>query len=252
MSIKALNWAYRQSRGLNSSSKFVLTALADYANEDNCAYPSQETLSSRTLLDPKTVVIALERLDKHGFIQDTGERKGKTGRVKVYHLNVLTPPNSDGLNPTSNPTENGETKSPQKRVIESPVPLTIEPEKKKQLSKFIEFLIEDQRFDGLDVEAEVERALEWCRKKNKSVTERFLESWLLHADQALEEDEPEVGSLVEEPYYSWAGWTEERRRALLELWPGVALPPQRWDKLSPDIKEQIETRIREGWIEPGA
>lgn len=150
MSIKALNWAYRQSCGLNSTSKFVLTALADYANEDNCAYPSQETLSSRTLLDPKTVTIALERLGRLGFIQDTGERKGRTGRVKVFQLNVLIHPKLDvfnppengeiepltnppetgeiksSSNPTSNPPKNGGTKSPQKRWIEPPVG-TIEP-----------------------------------------------------------------------------------------------------------------------------
>ena len=79
------------------------------------------------------------------------------------------------------------------------------------------------------------------------MTERFLESWLLHTEQPLEEDEEEVGALAGDDYYSWAGWTEERRRALLELWPGAAEPPQRWDKLSPDIKEQIETRVKEGW-----
>ena len=78
MSIRALNWAYKQSHGLNSTSKFVLTALADYANDEGCAYPSQETLSSRTLLNPKTVTLCLQRLVFHGFIQDTGERKGKT------------------------------------------------------------------------------------------------------------------------------------------------------------------------------
>jgi hypothetical protein len=63
----------------------------------------------------------------------------------------------------------------------------------------------------------------------------------------LEEDEEEVGSLAPEPYYSWEGWTEERRRALRELWPGVVEPPTRWDKVSADIKEQIDARVKEGW-----
>jgi DNA-binding MarR family transcriptional regulator len=257
MSIKALNWAAKQSRELNSTSKFVLTTLADYANEENCAYPSQETLSSRTLLDPKTVTIALERLVRHGFIQDTGERKGRTGRVKVYQLNVLITPILDGLNPpengavdlpnpTSNPPKNGVSESPQKRIAE-PSLGTLEPKKRNQLSKFIDFLVEDPRFDGLDVEAEVARAVEWYKKKNRPVTERLLENWLLHAEQPLEEDEEEVGSLAGDDYFSWDGWTEERRRALLELWPKAAEPPVRWDKISRPVKEQIEARVKEGW-----
>lgn len=84
------------------------------------------------------------------------------------------------------------------------------------------------------------------------MTERFLESWLLHAEQPLEEDEEEVGSLACEDYYSWDGWTEERRRALRELWPGAMEPPERWDKLSRDVKALIEARVKEGWVEPGA
>jgi hypothetical protein len=107
-------------------------------------------------------------------------------------------------------------------------------------------LREDARFDGLDVEYEIERALVWCEKKNARVTERFLENWLLHAEQPLE-DEEEEASLAGEPYYSWAGWTEERRRAMRELWPGSQEPPERWDKVSPDVKEQIEARVKEGW-----
>jgi hypothetical protein len=93
----------------------------------------------------------------------------------------------------------------------------------------------------------VERAVEWCKKKNRAVTERFLENWLLHAEPPLEEDEEEVGSLAGESYYSWEGWTEARRRALLELWPGAVEPPPRWDKLDGDIKEQIDARVKEGW-----
>ena len=139
-----------------------------------------------------------------------------------------------------------EAKPPQKRCTEPPLG-TLEPKKRNQLSKFIDFLIEDPRFDGLDVEAEVERAVEWCKKKNRAVTERFLENWLLHAEQPLEEDEEEVGSLASEDYYSWEGWTEERRRALLELWPNTAEPPVRWDKISRDVKQQIEARVKEGW-----
>jgi hypothetical protein len=120
-----------------------------------------------------------------------------------------------------------------------------ESKKKNQLSRFIEFLVKDPRFDGLDVEAEMERAVEWCKKKNRPVTERFLENWLHHAEPLEDDEDEELGH--EADYYSWDGWTEERRRALLELWPKATEPPTRWDKVSPDVKEQIEARVKEGW-----
>jgi hypothetical protein len=141
----------------------------------------------------------------------------------------------------------GASQSPLRVPASHPEPLEESfKEPKRQLSRFIDFLKEDARFDGLDVEREIERALEWCEKKNRSVTERFLENWLLHAEQPLE-DEEEGASLAAEPYYSWEGWTEERRRAMRELWPGSQEPPERWDKVSPSVKEQIEARVKEGW-----
>jgi hypothetical protein len=263
MSIKAIDWAFRvQASTLSSADAFVLVALADNSDDRGLAYPSIETISRKTKHDRKTVERALHRLEKSGFIQDSGQRVGRTKSVKVFRLKwaderTEANPNLGQLSNTENgvasvpsdPTsypKNGVSKLPQKRGIE-PSYITKEPKKRNQLSKFIEFLIEDPRFDGLDVEDEVARAVEWCEKKNKALTERFLESWLLHAEQPLEKDEEEVGALACEPYYSWEGWTQERRRALLELWPGAAQPPQRWDKLSADIKEMIETRVKEGW-----
>jgi hypothetical protein len=32
-----------------------------------------------------------------------------------------------------------------------------------------------------------------------------------------------------------------------ELWPGSQEPPERWDKVSRSVKEQIEARVKEGW-----
>lgn len=263
MSIKAIDWAFRvQSPTLSSADAFVLVALADNADDRGLAYPSIETIARKTKHDRKTVERALHRLENSGFIQDSGQRVGRTKSVKVFRLQwaderTEATPKAGELSDTKNgvalapsdPTsypKNGVSKLPQKRGIE-PSYITKEPKKRNQLSKFIEFLIEDPRFDGLDVEAEVERAVEWYKKKNRPVTERLLENWLLHAEQPLEEDEEEVGSLAGEDYYSWEGWTEERRRALLELWPRAAEPPVRWDKLSADVKEQIETRVKEGW-----
>jgi hypothetical protein len=228
MSIRALDWAFKQN--VQPLHKFVLVALADYANDRGLAYPSIQTLTRKTNLSRSSILRALSSLCEKQVLTDTGSSVGRTLSIKVYRIGV--PPELEAVS----------VRHPEPE--EEPLK---ESKKKNQLSTFIEFLIKDSRFDGLDVEGEVERAVEWCRKKNKAVTERFLENWLLHAEPPLEEDEEEVGSLAAEDYYSWAGWTEERRRALLELWPGVVEPPPRWDKLSADLKEQIDARVKEGW-----
>jgi hypothetical protein len=259
MSIRAIDWVFRQDMK-SWVHKFVLVALADNAGDTGLAYPSTETISRKTNLHRSTVVRALDRLAEQGWIEDTGKRAGTTRQIKVYRLRwAEEQPKSSTEPPLKSSTEppKGSSQLPLRVAASAERVAASYPEpsgtvsgtvrESKQLSKFIEFLIEDSRFDGLDVEVEVERAVEWCKKKNRAVTERFLENWLLHAEPPLEEDEEEVGSLAAEDYYSWDGWTEERRRALLELWPGVVEPPPRWDKLSADLKEQIETRVKEGW-----
>jgi predicted transcriptional regulator len=251
MSIRAIDWALRQDIKLPTD-KFVLVILANYVGDTGLAFPATQTISRITGLSRISVVRALDRLVQQRWIEDTGKRTGTTKQIKAYRLRAAI---ESGKGITETPLK-GITESPKgiteihQRVSQrytEPLEELLKEPKKNQLSTFIDFLIEDSRFDGLDVEGEVERALEWCKKKNRAVTERFLENWLLHAEPPLEEDEEEVGSLASEPYYSWAGWTEERRRALRELWPGVVEPPTRWDKVSADIKEMIDARVKEGW-----
>jgi uncharacterized phage protein (TIGR02220 family) len=81
----AYKWAIAQQLQ-SSSSKFVLLALADAARADARAFPSCETIEQFTRLDARTVTRALADLVARGFIRDTGERVGRTGRVKVYEL----------------------------------------------------------------------------------------------------------------------------------------------------------------------
>ena len=85
MSIRSLNWAF--DGGIPSSScKFVLVALADFANEDWQSYPSVETLCRKTSLERKTVISCMNRLEEAGFLKDTGLRKGATKQVKVLQI----------------------------------------------------------------------------------------------------------------------------------------------------------------------
>ena len=71
MSNEALTWAF--SHQIKSGPKFVLVALADYADEEHSCYPSIEKLHQKTGIAKKTISTHLSALDKLGFF--TRERR---------------------------------------------------------------------------------------------------------------------------------------------------------------------------------
>jgi pyocin large subunit-like protein len=85
MSIDAMRWAKKVKTG-KSSSKAILTWLADMCGADLCAYPSVAALAEATELDRKTVHAGLRHLMETGLIEDTGERRGRTKQIPVYRL----------------------------------------------------------------------------------------------------------------------------------------------------------------------
>lgn len=87
MSNGAITWALAQ-RIPHSSAKFVLVVLANYASEESAeAFPSIASISEATGQDRKTVMANLGRLRDQGLITDAG-RRGRTGQVVVYRLNI--------------------------------------------------------------------------------------------------------------------------------------------------------------------
>lgn len=68
MSNEAINWAYQQE-GIGAGAKFVLVALADYADQDWSCYPSQERLASMTEQGVRTVRRHLADLEALGLIR---------------------------------------------------------------------------------------------------------------------------------------------------------------------------------------
>lgn len=106
MSIEAINWSF-SVRGIKSSEKLVLVALANHANTNGEAWPSICQLSECTSLDRKTVMKSIGVLVECGLIECVGTVKGETRRVKTYRMNTnLTDVNS---------TRNGTVKQSQKR-----------------------------------------------------------------------------------------------------------------------------------------
>lgn len=61
MSIDAMRWAKKVKTG-KSSSKAILTWLADMCGADLCAYPSVAALAEATEMDRKTVLAGLQHL----------------------------------------------------------------------------------------------------------------------------------------------------------------------------------------------
>lgn len=80
-----MRWAKTVKTG-RSSAKAVLTWLADMCAADLCAYPSIAALAEATELDKKTVQSSIQHLIAMGLIEDTGERRGRTGQIPVYRL----------------------------------------------------------------------------------------------------------------------------------------------------------------------
>lgn len=85
MSLDAMRWVKKTTTG-RSSAKAVLTWLADMCGADLTTYPSIAALVKVTELDKKTVQASLQYLIEKGFIQDTGERRGRTRQIPVYRL----------------------------------------------------------------------------------------------------------------------------------------------------------------------
>jgi hypothetical protein len=85
MSISAISWVLKQDIS-RSSEKFLLTCLANYADDRGLCYPSITTLERDTSQDRKTIIANLKKLQIAGLLADTGHRVGSTKSVVVYRL----------------------------------------------------------------------------------------------------------------------------------------------------------------------
>lgn len=89
MSIQAMSWAMA-AQPASSTQKFVLVAVANYANEDGVAWPSQKRIATDTMLNRRTVQRCLEGLEVDGFIEREPFHRedGSRGTDKI-HLKVV-------------------------------------------------------------------------------------------------------------------------------------------------------------------
>lgn len=95
MSRKSNDWAWKQN--LKPTLKILLLSMADRTNEVHECFPSHKRLVEDTGLNIKTVQKNIKILESMGLIHDTGKRKGKLLRVKVWKFTFIN--EKDVINP---------------------------------------------------------------------------------------------------------------------------------------------------------
>lgn len=103
MSAEAVFWASHQTPA-SSGAKFILIALAGYADKSGSCYPSRATLGRFVIMSAKPVDRHLATLEKQGYITRTPRHHADGGRMSDhYQLNmsafpVQLPPTNAGRN----------------------------------------------------------------------------------------------------------------------------------------------------------
>lgn len=98
MSLKATSWAWEiPTKEIGMTNKFVLLALADYANQEGVCFPSQSTLGDKVDLSERSVRTALGELEALGLI--SRESRSSTGgrRSDSIRLTFSSPCNRKNL-----------------------------------------------------------------------------------------------------------------------------------------------------------
>lgn len=86
MSLEATRWAKRQTTG-SATRKAVLMALADYANADGFAWPSQIAIAEETEMSERSVRSAIADLVELGLVERQS-RRGSDGTRRTDKLRL--------------------------------------------------------------------------------------------------------------------------------------------------------------------
>lgn len=82
--------------------KFLLVAMANYADENGICYPSVRRLTEDTEQDRKTILKHIAKLESIHLLEDTNRRCGQTHSVPIYRLLISSPKSGTA---TTKPTE---------------------------------------------------------------------------------------------------------------------------------------------------
>jgi hypothetical protein len=158
MSLKAILWALENGEVFSSAQKFVLVALANYADEQGNSFPQVATICRLTKQSDDTVRRCLEKLREDGFIKDTGKKFGPTQQVRVWQLPPETWENKDPLGAGLS------SKSKARHKTEDPGKTPARPR-------------QDPRHAGRSLEPVTEEPKEGLPEKTPSPTRLFSDGW---------------------------------------------------------------------------
>ena len=97
MSWESLKWAAEQRAG-DLSANAVLQVYADHATKTGRTWVDSKTIAERLQTTKPTVLDAISRIIARGLMEDTGERVGKTGKVRVFQLKMALETNTKRSN----------------------------------------------------------------------------------------------------------------------------------------------------------
>ncbi|WP_425105473.1 helix-turn-helix domain-containing protein [Ancylobacter sp.] len=100
MSVEAMAWAKRQQTG-SMGAKSVLRALADYADEDGCCWPSRRQIADDTEMAPGSVSRHLAALEAARLIARE-ERLRDNGSRSTDMIRLMMKGQGNGATPSSN------------------------------------------------------------------------------------------------------------------------------------------------------
>lgn len=113
MSLRATSWAWEiPTSEIGMTNKFVLLALADYADKDGLCFPSQATLGDKVALSERTIRTCLADLETKGLISRTPRSSTEGRRSDLIQLELPESCNRKDL-PVAQP-EVGDTCNRQK------------------------------------------------------------------------------------------------------------------------------------------
>lgn len=192
MSNEAITWAFKQD-GLTMTEKFVLIALADYADDNHTCFPSHKKTAQRVAASKSTVQRALNGLEAKGKIRVIpGQRANGSATSNRYQLclggqieqgGVVTVTRGHGhsdqgamvtgdhpLTPSSNPQSNSASRrKPSRPIPEDWSPLDRHREKARE--KHLDLNVQAEAFTNHAL-ANDRRCVNW---------DRAFDNWLLKA-----------------------------------------------------------------------
>ena len=111
MSIRALNWAFDQ-RGMHATSKLVLIAIANHADDNGYAWPGIDGIAERWGMSPRTVSRHVHLLSMDEYVtvaprfRSNGSQTSNAYQLNMTPLTDCHPPHDNSVTPRTYNTTN--------------------------------------------------------------------------------------------------------------------------------------------------